>query len=507
MTTNLADQVGQSLMLSFAGSQITPDVQAALARTRAGGIVLFANNIDSPAALHELCGALQAQATALGLPPLLIAIDQEGGIVSRLPAPFITPPSAMAQAATDDPAAAQECARITGRQLRAFGINTNFAPVLDVNCNPDNPVIGTRAFGVDPHTVTRYGLAALQGYRETGVIATIKHFPGHGDTGVDSHFGLPAAHHDRARLDAVELAPFKAAIAAGAPALMSAHMVFSALDNLPATLSRAILSDLLRCELGFEGVIFTDALNMRAIADRYGATEAAIMAKAAGADVLLPLGNLAVQVAVVESLSDALRLGRLAPESFAATARRLDALRDEYAIGYTLPPFAAPDLAFEATALSIARRGLSVRDVQGLLPLPADTRLALIDCLLPRFSLVEEAVERSRLLCGFVKRAFPQATCVVLEPEWDAKAEAQALDIARQSAAVLLVTRNAGFIEQQNQLARRLADLGTPLIHAAVRNPDADTIGAEAVATLLTYGDPPVSLRAMVDAISDKVTS
>ena len=256
-------------------------------------------------ALHELCGALQAQATALGLPPLLIAIDQEGGIVSRLPAPFITTPSSMAQAATDDPAAAQECTRITGRQLRAFGINTNFAPVLDVNCNPANPVIGTRAFGADPHTVTRYGLAALQGYRETGVIATIKHFPGHGDTGVDSHFGLPVAHHDRARLDAVELAPFKAAIAAGAPALMSAHMVFSALDNLPATLSRAILTELLRSELGFEGVIFTDALNMRAIADRYGATEAAIMAKAAGADVLLPLGHLAGQVAVVKALSDA----------------------------------------------------------------------------------------------------------------------------------------------------------------------------------------------------------
>ena len=144
--------------------------------------------------------------------------------------------------------------------------------------------------------------------------------------------------------------------------------------------------------------------------------------------------------------------------------------------------------------------------MQGLLPLPADTRLALIDCLLPRFSLVEEAVERSRLLCELARRAFPQATCVVLEPEWDAKAEAQALDIARQSAAVLLVTRNAGFIEQQSQLARRLAGLGTPLIYAAVRNPDADTTGAEAAATLLTYGDPPVSLRAMVDAISDKMT-
>jgi beta-N-acetylhexosaminidase len=506
MTNNLADLVGQSMMLSFAGPRVTPDVRAALARIRPAGVILFAGNILSPAALHALCSDLQAAAAALGLPPLLIAIDQEGGIVSRLPAPFTTTPGAMAQAATGDPDAARACARITGRQLRACGVNTNFAPVLDVNCNPANPVIGTRSFGADADIVTRFGLAALEGYRQAGVIATIKHFPGHGDASVDSHAGLPAAHHDRARLDAVELAPFKAAIAAGAPALMSAHMVFSALDTLPATLSPAILTELLRGELGFDGLVFTDALDMGAIARSYGPAEAAILAKAAGADVLLPLGDLDSQSAVATALCEAVQGGRLAADAFAATRRRLAKLRMAYAIDHTLPPFAAPDPADEQIALSIARRGVRVCDAQGILPLPAGTRLALIDCTLPRFSLVEEAAERSALLRQLVAGAFPRATCMALPREWDAAADAQVLALVRASAAVLLVTRNAGFVEQQADLARRLAALDAPLVHAAVRNPDAQALGVAAAATVLTYGDPPVALRALVEVLREGVT-
>lgn len=504
--TNLADVVGQSMMLSFAGPRMTPEVRDALTRVRPSGVILFAANIASAAALHKLCGSLQATAAALRLPPLLIAIDQEGGLVNRLPEPFTVPPSQMAQGATGEPAVARECAHITGRQLRACGVNTNFAPVLDVNCDPANPVIGTRAFGADAAIVTGFGLAALQGYREAGVIATIKHFPGHGDTSVNSHAGLPVAHHGRERLDAVELAPFKAAVQAGAPALMTAHMVFSALDTLPATLSRAILTDLLRGELGFEGVVFTDALDMRAVADTYSPAELATLAKAAGADVLLPLGDLASQIALAGALCEAVQSGRLDRAVFVATVRRLEVLRAAYALGDALPSYAPPDRSFEAPALAIARRSIRVYDQHGLLPLPADTQLTLIDCLQPRFSLAEEAVSRAELLRGLVERAFPSARCLTLEPGWDAEAETHALDTARQGTAMLLVTRNAAFVEQQARLARRLAALDVPLIHAAVRNPDFDAIRASATATLLTYGDPPLSLRALVDAIAKRET-
>src|SRR5262245_37329691 len=257
MSHSSADLVGQSLLLSFSGSELTREIQMALERVRPAGVILFAANIASPAGLRRLCAELQQSVARLGLPPLLIGVDQEGGVVSRLPAQFVTTPCAMAQAIGGDPEAARECATITGRQLRACGVNLNFAPVLDVNCNPANPVIGTRSFGADAGTVTRFGLAALAGYRTAGVIATVKHFPGHGDTTVDSHLGLPAVDHGRARLDEVELAPFRAAIAAGAPAVMSTHIVFRALDTLPATLSRNILTDLLRGELRFDGIVFT----------------------------------------------------------------------------------------------------------------------------------------------------------------------------------------------------------------------------------------------------------
>ncbi|NJN17456.1 MAG: hypothetical protein HC822_14885 [Oscillochloris sp.] len=246
MSAELPDLVGRSLMLAIAEREATGTTRELLAATRAGGVILFAGNISTPAQLYALCSGLQAQAAELGLPPLLIAIDQEGGVVSRLPAPFAVTPSQQALGASADPHLAYAAARLTGEQLRAHGVNMNFAPVLDVGDNPRNPIVGTRAFSADPQQVARFAAAALRGYHEAGVIATVKHFPGHGDTTIDSHLGLPVSDHSRARLDAVELLPFRASIDAGAPAIMSAHMVFSALDTCPATLSAQILRGLLR---------------------------------------------------------------------------------------------------------------------------------------------------------------------------------------------------------------------------------------------------------------------
>jgi beta-N-acetylhexosaminidase len=306
--------------------------------------------------------------------------------------------------------------------------------------------------------------------------------------------------HDRARLDDVELAPFRAAIAAGAPAIMSAHIVFSALDTFPATLSRAILTDLLRGELGFTGVIFTDALDMRAIADTYGKAEAAVLAKAAGADVLLPLGSLDEQIAVAEALCAAIETGRLAPESFTETAERLARLRMSYPMDGAAQDGTASDNHLERAAFDIVVRGVTAHNMGDTLPLAASTRLVLIDCLLPRFSRVEEATERAEQLREMITSAFPHANCYALQPGWDEQTEARVVAAARQGEAVLLVTRNAGFIEQQAQLAQRLAALGVPLVHAAVRNPDADVVTPGA-ATLHTYGDPPLSLRALVECV------
>ena len=439
------------------------------------------------------------------LAPLLIAIDQEGGSVSRLPAPFVTVPSQMAQAATGDADAAYACARLTGEQLRAWGINTNFAPVLDVNNNPANPVINTRSFGQDPALVRRFGRAAIQGFRESGVIATAKHFPGHGDTSIDSHLGLPVVRHGRERLATTELAPFVAAIAAGVPAVMTAHIVFEALDDAPATLSRRILTDLLRGELGYAGVVFTDSLEMRAIAATYGPADAAIRSKAAGADVLLPLGALDSQIAVAQALHAALEDERLDRASFESTARRLKALRATYNVTHDVPPCGQPDPAWTDRALGIARRSITVTQGGARLPLPRDTRLALIDCVLPRFNLAEEELERSELLLSIVREAFPAASHIALVPGFAEATIAAARALAEQAEAVLVVTRNAVLIEEQARLLQLLGSLDVPLIHAAVRMPYDAALSPRGAITLLTYGDPAVSLRALIEAISGAI--
>jgi beta-N-acetylhexosaminidase len=507
MSMTLHDLVGQSLMLSFSGPSVTPELLNALRAMRACGVILFANNISTPDALYELNQRLQSEAAALGLPPLLIAIDQEGGNVTRLPAPFTTVPSQMAQAATGDPATAYECAAITGRQLRAFGINTDFAPVLDVNNNPANPVIGVRSFGSDLDVVVAFGQAALRGYRDTGVIATVKHFPGHGDTTIDSHLGLPTLDYPRARLEALELAPFVAAFAAGAPALMTAHIVFQALDTLPATLSQAILTDLLRAELGYDGLVFTDALEMRAIADSYGPFEAALLSKAAGADVLLPLGPLDEQVAAGRALLAAVQDGRLSHESFAATARRLDMLRAAYGISHALPPFEPPAPELRSAALDLARRSVTLVRDQGALPLRPELRLALIDCLLPRGSNADEALERADLLRALITAICPATTSLTVRPTPTDDELAQALALTADCDAVLLVTRSALLIEAQARLAQSLARTGRPLIHVAARNPYDATLLPEATATLLTYGDPELSLEALADVLAGRVAA
>lgn len=504
MTPRVTDLVGQSLMLSFQGRHTTPELLAALDQTRAGGVILFAHNVGTPDELYALTSDLQAHAAQLGLPPLLIAVDQEGGTVTRLRAPLVTTISQMAQAATGDPQTAYQCARLTGQQLRSFGINLNFAPVLDVNCNPANPVIGTRSFGEDPALVGEFAMAALHGYRTTGVIATGKHFPGHGDTGIDSHLGLPTVHHERGRLAKIELAPFEATIRAGIPALMSAHIIFTALDLHPATLSPAILIQLLRRDLGFEGVIFTDALDMQAIAARYTPSEAALRSKAAGADLLLPLGSLESQIEVARALVAAVEQGELSHESFAATAQRLDDLREAYDITHELPPFAEPTPALYESALVLARRSLTVTQGAEILPLARNARLALIDCVLPRFSQVEEAFERAALLRSLVTQAFPHASSLAISPELSEEQQAEARALAESSEVIVLVTRNAALLPQQAEFARTLAALGRPLVLAAVRSPYDATLIPDAAAVLLTYGDPDVSLHALVDVLAGR---
>lgn len=287
----IADSVrklaGQVLVAGFAGHEPAPELCAAAARAELGGFILFRRNLGDPPQIAELTGRLIAACAAAAEAPPWIAVDQEGGRVQRLDPPVLALPPMRVLGEIDDAALTERAAHVLGRQLAALGFNLDFAPVLDVDTYAHSPIIGDRSFGSDVARVVRHGAAFARGLEAAGVASCGKHFPGHGDAALDSHLALPRVAHGRERLDAVELAPFRA-VAPALSSIMTAHIVFDALDPArPATLSQAALAQLLRREIGFEGVIFSDDLEMKAISDHYGVAEAACESIAAGCDAVL----------------------------------------------------------------------------------------------------------------------------------------------------------------------------------------------------------------------------
>ncbi|MDQ0219884.1 glycoside hydrolase family 3 protein [Peribacillus cavernae] len=333
------EKVGQMLMPDFRtynGKNVTemlPEIDALVKKYHLGGVILFRENVDTTEQTARLVADYQDSSEKFGI---LLSIDQEGGIVTRLQSGTDFPGN-MALGATRSEEITRKVGNAIGEELNSLGINTNFAPVFDVNNNPDNPVIGVRSFGEDPELVAKFGVAYTQGLQESGVSATAKHFPGHGDTAVDSHLGLPEVPHDKERLKEVELYPFQKAMDAGIDAIMTAHVTFPKIDDtkaiskkdgteiaVPATLSYKVLTELMREEMGFDGVITTDALNMNAIADHFGAVDAAIRAVKAGSDlVLMPVGL----EAVAEGLLKTVKTGEIPEERINASVKRILTLK------------------------------------------------------------------------------------------------------------------------------------------------------------------------------------
>ncbi|MBI5080239.1 MAG: beta-N-acetylhexosaminidase [Chloroflexi bacterium] len=291
----LEQKVGQLIVIGFMGPKLTPELRQMIEQYHIGNVILFSlnQNIESPQQLAQLNHDLQTTAVHSGHPGLFICIDQEGGRVTRLfeNKGFTEFPSAMAIGATNKPENAERIARAIAVEMKTLGLNVNFAPVLDVNNNAVNPIIGTRSFSSDPNIVARFGVAFLKGLQSEGVLAFGKHFPGHGDTGTDSHIALPTVPHDLDRLNKIEFVPFKAAMQNDVAGIMTAHVTFPAIDpteKLAATLSPKILSGLLRDEMKYNGLLVTDSLEMGAIGESgYPPPKAAATALKAGADLLL----------------------------------------------------------------------------------------------------------------------------------------------------------------------------------------------------------------------------
>jgi len=332
-------RVGQRLMVGFDGHEPSLEVKRLIRDFGAGSVILFARNVDRPEQVAELVRELQAVARDAGHElPLLVAIDQEGGRVARLKEPWTSWPPLRAVGRAGSPDYARRMGAALAAELKACGIGCDFAPVVDVDTNPRNPVIGDRSFGDDPEQVGRLGAAMVRGLQEGGVVACAKHFPGHGDTDVDSHLDLPAVDHSLSRLQDVELRPFRMAIEAGVATIMTAHVLVRELDDrLPATLSPRVIAGLLREQMRYQGVIVSDDLEMKAVAKRWQPAEAAVLAAKAGCDVLPVCAGHEAQVAAAEGLIRALEAEEIGFAAMDDACARIKRLKERFLLPYLDP--------------------------------------------------------------------------------------------------------------------------------------------------------------------------
>lgn len=501
----LAQRVSGLVAAGFEGG-IASDAEVAVLKTLAGA-VLFARNVESAAQTRALVAQLQHAAQRVQALPLLIAIDQEGGPVSRLAAFGTTIPSAMALGAAADPALTESMYQLTGVELAALGITLDFAPVADVNSNPANPVIGIRSFGGDAGAVGRHVAAAVRGLHRSGVAATAKHFPGHGDTSTDSHIDLPVANKDLEELDAVEFEPFRAAMKEGVDAIMTAHVLLPKVDpsGTPATLSRAILSGILRDRLGFDGVVFTDCMQMKAIADRYSIADAAVAAIEAGADVLTYSSSLNATAEAIGALGAAVLSGRLDAGRIERSLERVEALRAKYA----KRDASDEDLALVGSAehrraaVEAARRAITiVRDPRSILPLTLGRGKKIF---LVQFGLESSGGKKTDLKSSPLAKLLGAGSARVqeqLRSTNPAGHEYKQLLMAAASAdAIVAVTRDASRHPLQAQAVSDLLLEGKPLVVVAAGTPYDAVVAPEEAAVIASYGDADAQSQAIADAL------
>lgn len=324
------EKIGQLVLVGMDGTEPNDVTRQLIEEYHVGGFIFYKNNIQDTKQALALFNGLKT-ANQNKAVPLFLSVDEEGGRVSRMPGELAKLPAARKIGNTGSTELAGQIGEIIGKELAGFGLNLDFAPVLDVNSNPDNPVIGDRAFGTKPEIVSRMGIAVMKGIREQGVIPVVKHFPGHGDTSVDSHLGLPVVEHDLDRLRKLELVPFKQAIQEGADVVMIAHLLMPKLDpEHPASFSKAVIHDLLREELGYEGTIISDDMTMGAIVEHYDIRDAAVQFIQAGGNIVLVGHDEEKEKQVIQALRDAVSSGTISAETLDERVYNVLKLKQKY---------------------------------------------------------------------------------------------------------------------------------------------------------------------------------
>jgi len=497
VTPSLEEKIGQMLVVGFHGHEPPTHILEWLHEGRIGGVILFARNIDTPEQVAELTGALREAARR----PILIAIDQEGGVVARLREGFTESPGAMALGAADDPRLTEEVSAVLAAEMRALGVNWNLAPAIDLIHNIHNPSVGVRSLGSDPEHVRRHALAQVWGFQGAGVAATAKHFPGKANTPVDPHVGLPVIEGPLDDMWDTDLAPFRAVCDAGVAAVMITHVQFRDLEpEYPSTLSPRIIRGLLRRDIGYKGLVTTDCMEMKAVTDAYGPGESAVLAAEAGANVILFSHTLERQEAAYDALLDAARTGRLPTERVDYSVDRITEMKRRFTADRRPPLTVIRQSRHLETMERAARAGtVLLRDAPGLLPLGPETRVAVIEF---ESSLEREGHEsRETAFTALLRDRFPSLEAVLMDPSTHTGEQLEHAErLAEDAETLVLATRNAHLHPAQLDAARRLLAAGKPCVLVCLRNPY-DAGALEAGSVLLTLGDAAPSLEAAAEAL------
>lgn len=480
---SLRQKIGQLMMIGFKGIVPSKEILQMIEEYHVGGIIFFGRNIGTPEEVLNLTSELQ-QAALRGKHelPLLISIDQENGLVRRLGVGTTVFPGNMLLGAVGDEEATREVAQATAEELKALGINMNLAPVLDINNNPHNPVIGVRSYGESVEDVTKHGIASIKGHHDAEVITNIKHFPGHGDTDADSHLALPVISHDLDRLEKVELVPFQRSIEAGADSVMIAHVYFPTIEpreNVPATISKAVVTNLLREKMGFNGVITTDCLEMDAISKTIGTVEGALQALKAGIDILMISHSHDLHIQAIERIVEAVESDEIEEDLIDKAVERVIKLKSEYLDWDKLPdpsrgvPLIVGGENHQILANRQYERGVTLVKDDGILPLTLDDqeKVLLIYPESKIFTLVEDERYTTHALGEAIRQHHTnvQEYSISTKPT-DSEVE-EVMKLVGDVKVVIFGTMNAHLIEDQAQLIRKLAMTGKSVIVIAMRNP------------------------------------
>ncbi len=494
----LEEKIGQMLVVGFHGHEPPRHILDWLREGRIGGVILFARNIETPEQVAELTGALHGAARR----PLLVAIDQEGGVVARLRGGFTESPGAMALGAADDPKLTEEVSAVLAAEMRALGINWNLAPAIDLTHDIHNPSVGVRSLGSDPEHVRRHALAQVRGFQGTGVAATAKHFPGKANTPVDPHVMLPVIEEALDDMWDTDLVPFRAVCDAGVAAVMITHVQFKTMEPVyPSTLSPAIIQGLLRRDIGYRGLVTTDCMEMKAVTDAYGPGESAVLAAMAGANVVLFSHTREYQEAAYDALLDAARSGRLPMDRVDYSVERIKEMKECFTSDGRPPLIVIRQPSHLETMERAARAGtVLLRDTPGLLPLMPEARVAVIEFA---SSLEKECVDQGRetAFVEHLRDSHLTVEAVSIDPSTPTERQLkQAQRLAEDADTLVLATRNAHLYPAQLEAAQTLLAAEKQSVLVCLRNPyDAGALDAGSV--LLTLGDAAPSLEAAAEAL------